>query len=84
MKNVKLFVLGAMSVVVALPILESLQELACVAIEIPKGLLSKKVIMINQELSAMQVSNDETDTVAIGFQAPKHDEYEEYDDDYDE
>jgi hypothetical protein len=46
----KKYILGILTVICAIPILESLTEIIQVALEIPKGLLSCHVIKINSEL----------------------------------
>ena len=46
----KKYILGILTVICAIPILESLTEIIQVAMEIPKGILSRHVIKINSDL----------------------------------
>lgn len=80
----KKFILGLITGVALLQIADSITELIQVALEIPKGKLSKKVLEINKEIAKIsgeeEVGNEST--YCIGFQAPDNDEY--YDDEYDD
>lgn len=78
----KKFLYGFLFEIVALPIVDSCVELLQVLLEIPKGLLSVKVLTINKRLSALQAESESVDTCCIGFQAPSTSDIE--DDEYDE
>lgn len=51
-----------------LPIIDTIIELIQVLMEIPKGILSKKVIQLNSEIESLQHTEQEQDTNCIGFQ----------------
>lgn len=63
----KKYILGFVSAICFLPLIESLTELIQVALEVPKGKLSKKVIKINNELQDIQEQSEPVNTCAIGF-----------------
>lgn len=73
----KKYIFGLFTGIALLPIIDSLVELIQVSIEVPKGLISKKVLKINSELSDLQMQNEPISTSCIGFEAPQ--EYDEYD-----
>lgn len=77
----KKYMLGILTVIVRIPIIESLTELVQVALEIPKGKLSKYVMTINKELQELQDDPCEEKAPCIGFAIPNNeDEYYEDDD----
>ena len=43
------YILGMLTIICAIPILESLTEFVQVAIEVPKGILTKKVMVFNNQ-----------------------------------
>ncbi|MBC5667399.1 hypothetical protein H8S00_05285 [Eubacterium sp. BX4] len=75
----KKYILGFVTGVCLLPIWDSLTELLQVALEVPKGKLSKKVIKINNELQDIQEQSEPVNTCAIGFQIPDEEYYEDDD-----
>ena len=58
----KKYILGFVSAICFLPLIESLTELIQVALEVPKGKLSKKVIKINNELQDIQEQSEPVNT----------------------
>lgn len=72
----KKYILGMVTVVLAIPVLESLAELCQVAIEVPKGVLSRYVLKINKDLRELQEDDEPVSTNCIGFSVPTND-YEE-------
>lgn len=76
----KKYILGILTVMCAIPILESLTEIIQVALEIPKGLLSCHVIKINSELQDLQNGNESINTSCIGFEVPNetYDDFEDF------
>lgn len=68
MRDIKIFILGILSILLLIPIIESISEIICTFLEYPKGLASKKVLKLNKELLKLQSETEEIDTVAIGFQ----------------
>ena len=51
-----------------IPIMESFTELIQMLLEVPKGMLSKKVIKINNEIQDLQAESEPVSTSCIGFQ----------------
>ena len=79
----KKYLLGFFTGVCLLPIIDSLTELVQVALEVPKGKLSKVVVKLNNEIQDIQFESEPIETNCIGFEIPSEsDEY--YDDDDDE
>lgn len=76
----KKYMLGILTVIVGIPIIESVVELVQVALEIPKGKLSKYVMTINKELQELQDDPCEEKASCIGFAIPNSEE-EYYEDD---
>ena len=80
----KKYIFGFITGVCLLPILDSITELAQVALEIPKGNLSKKVMIINGEIQDIQAQLEPVSTNCIGFEVPNGDEYYEDENKHDE
>lgn len=79
----KKYILGMVTTICIIPILESFTELIQMLLEIPKGTLSKKVITINNEIQDLQAESEPVSTSCIGFEIPSEsDDY--YDDDYED
>lgn len=70
----KKYILGFLTGICILPILDSLTELIQVALEIPKGELSKKVMVINNEIQDIQAESEPINTSCIGFEVPSNEE----------
>lgn len=70
----KKYILGMLTVIVGIPIIESVVELVQVALEIPKGKLSKYVMTINKELQELQDDPCEEKAPCIGFAIPNSEE----------
>ncbi|MEY8352582.1 hypothetical protein AALB39_04405 [Lachnospiraceae bacterium 54-53] len=79
----KKFILGLLTAIAIIPIIDSLVELVQVAIEIPKGNLSKKVIALNNDIQDLQAENEPVATNCVGFQYDEP-EYEYEDDDFED
>lgn len=84
MKNIKSFILGMTTVVVLLPIAESVTELICSYLEPPKVENTKKVLKGNKEIADLQIELEgyHDDGNCIGFQVD--DPIEEDEDDWEE
>ena len=54
-----------------IPIMESFTELIQMLLEVPKGMLSKKVIKINNEIQDLQAESEPVSTSCIGFEDSK-------------
>lgn len=74
----KKYILGFLTGVCLLPIIDSITELVQVALEVPKGKLSKKVMKLNNEIQDIRAESEPVGTSCIGFDIP--DEVEYYDD----
>lgn len=82
MKNLKCFVLGMATAIIALPIADSLTEVVLGKLECVKANNTKKILKANKEIEDLRIQlegyHDEGN--AIGFQIEEPCE-EEYDDD---
>lgn len=84
MKNNKTllgFILGALSILAIIPIIESVVETICTFLELPKVKISKTILKGNQELQELQADLQERpDPFAVGFQIPSEEYYDDFDD----
>lgn len=80
----KKYILGFVTDICFLPILDSITGLVQTAIEVPKGILSKKVIKLNSEITELQEQSEPVSSNCIGFEIPSSEEYygDEDDDDF--
>ncbi len=78
----KKYILGMVTAICMIPIMESFTELIQMLLEVPKGMLSKKVIKINNEIQDLQAESEPVSTSCIGFEIPSEsdDFYDDYDD----
>ena len=67
----KKYILGFLTGVCFLPILDSVTELIQVALEVPKGKLSKEVMKLNNEIQNIQAESEPVGTSCIGFDVPE-------------
>ena len=74
----KKYILGFLTGVCLLPIIDYITELVQVALEVPKGKLSKKVMKLNNEIQDIRAESEPVGTSCIGFDVPEEVEY--YDD----
>ena len=79
MKKLTAYVLGMVSIIAVIPILESLTDLAIAHIESLKGNPIKKTLISNNEIADLQAQLEPVSGQAIGFAIPSEDEY--YEDD---
>lgn len=77
------YILGMLTVICTVPILESLTELIQVVIEVPKGMLTKKVMTLNKDIQDLQAAMEPVATSCIGFEAPNTEYYDD-DDEYED
>lgn len=82
MKSLKSFALGMATILLFIPIAESLCEIICTGMEYIKGLVSKPVLKMNKELIELQAEQEPIETHCIGFEYNPKQEY--YEDDYEE
>lgn len=79
MDKLKIYILGIISALIALPIIDEIVTIVCGFLEILKGISTKKVLEINKDIEDLQAQLEPVNTSCIGFQMPS----EEYDDDDD-
>ena len=78
MEKLKIYILGMITTLVALPIIDEVVEIICSFLEILKGISTKKVLKINKEIMDLQEQLEPINTSCIGFEAPNT-EYEDDD-----
>ena len=81
MEKFKIYILGMITALVALPIVDEVVEIICSFLEILKGISTKKVLKINKEIMDLQEQLEPVNTNCIGFEIPNT---EHYDDDWEE
>ena len=79
MEKLKIYILGMITALVALPIIDEVVEIICSFLEILKGKNTKKVMQINKEIEDLQMQLEPINTNCIGFEVPNQEEY--YEDD---
>ena len=82
MNKLKCYILGMMTVILAIPIIEQITEIVCGGLEALKGKNTKKVMQINKEIEDLQMQLEPINTNCIGFEVPNQEEY--YEDDWEE
>ena len=78
MEKLKIYILGMITTLVALPIINEVVEIICSFLEILKGISTKKVLRINKEIMDLQEKLEPVNTNCIGFETPNT-EYEDDD-----
>lgn len=79
MEKLKIYILGMITTLVALPIIDEVVEIICSFLEILKGISTKKVLKINKDIIDLQEQLEPVNTSCIGFEAPNT---QYYDDDW--
>lgn len=79
MEKLKIYILGMITTLVALPIIDEVVEIICSFLEILKGISTKKVLKINKDIMDLQEQLEPVNTSYIGFEAPNT---QYYDDDW--
>ena len=82
MNKLKCYILGMMTVILAIPIIEQITEIVCGGLEVLKGKNTKKVMQINKEIEDLQMQLEPINTNCIGFEVPNQEEY--YEDDWED
>lgn len=77
----KKFILGMLSVILFIPICESLSDILCGCLEIAKIFVSKKILKGNNELTEFQEKLEPISTQCMGFQIPSDTDEEEWEED---
>ena len=78
MEKLKIYILGMITALVALPIVDEIVEIICSFLEILKGISTKKVLKINKDIMDLQEQLEPVNTNCIGFEIPNT-EYEDND-----
>ena len=81
MEKLKIYILGMITTLVALPIINEVVEIICSFLEILKGISTKKVLRINKDIMDLQEQLEPVNTNCIGFEIPNT---EYYDDDWED
>ena len=81
MEKLKIYILGMITALVALPIIDEVVEIICSFLEILKGTSTKKVLKINKDIMDLQEQLEPVNTNCIGFEIPNT---EYYDDDWED
>lgn len=76
MEKLKIYILGMITSLVALPIINEVVEIICSFLEILKGASTKKVLKINKEIMDLQEQLEPVNTNCIGFEAPNTEYYD--------
>ena len=67
MNKLKCYILGMVTIVVAMPIMEQIAEIICGSLEILKGKNAKKILKINKEIEDLQIQLEPINTNCMGF-----------------
>ena len=76
MEKLKIYILGMITTLVALPIINEVVEIICSFLEILKGISTKKVLRINKDIMDLQEQLEPVNTNCIGFEAPNTEYYD--------
>ena len=76
MEKLKIYILGMITALVALPIIDEVVEIICSFLEILKGISTKKVLRINKDIMVLQEQLGPVNTNCIGFEAPNTEYYD--------
>ena len=76
MEKLKIYILGMITALVALPIINEVVEIICSFLEILKGISTKKVLRINKDIMDLQEQLEPVNTNCIGFEAPNTEYYD--------
>ena len=77
MEKLKIYILGMITTLVALPIIDEVVEIICSFLEILKGISTKKVLKINKEIMDLQEQLEPVNTNCIGFEIPNTEYYDD-------
>lgn len=81
--KLKIYVIGILTIVAIIPLIESLVNVVLTWIEYLKTIPTKKILEENKEIQKLQSEIEPINTFAMGFQAPEDYVFEddEFDDD---
>ena len=77
MEKLKIYILGMITTLVALPIINEIVEIICSFLEILKGTSTKKVLKINKEIMDLQEQLEHVNTNCIGFETTNTEYYDD-------
>lgn len=80
MEKLKIYILGMITALVALLIIDEVVEIICSFLEILKGISTKKVLKINKDIMDLQEQLEPINTNCIGFEAPNTQYYDDWED----
>nr|DAJ17073.1 MAG TPA: hypothetical protein [Siphoviridae sp. ctcBx5] len=80
MEKLKIYILGMVTALVALPIIDEVVEIICSFLEILKGISTKKVLKINKDIMDLQEQLEPINTNCIDFEAPNTQYYDDWED----
>lgn len=81
-KTLLTYILGGITILIFIPIIESITEIICGYLELLKISSTKEVLRGNKEIQELQNEQEELDAYAIGFDLTPQEEYYEDDDEY--
>lgn len=81
-KTLLTYILGGITILTFIPIIESITEIICGYLELLKISSTKEVLRGNKEIQELQNEQEELDAYAIGFDLTPQEEYYEDDDEY--
>ena len=82
MKKLIPYILGMITILTIIPLLESITELSCSWFEVLKAIPMKRVLVVNNEIQDLQAKLEPVSTSCIGF--VQNEEYPEDDDEWEE
>lgn len=81
MKKLISYILGMVTILTLIPLLESITELICSWLEVLKAIPMKRVLVVNNEIADLQAKLEPQSTSCIGFvhneEYPNDNEWEE-------
>ena len=77
-KNCLIYLVGILSSIMFIPIINDVTDIICNKLECIKGMQNLKITNINNKImDAQNQDNEQVETRAIGFDMPNEEDYEE-------
>ena len=77
-KNCLIYIVGILSSIMFIPIINDVTDIICNKLECIKGMQNLKITNINNKImDAQNQDNEQVETRAIGFDIPNEEDYEE-------
>ena len=77
-KNCLIYLVGILSSIMFIPIINDVTDIICNKLECIKGMQNLKITNINNKImDAQNQDNEQVETRAIGFDIPNEEDYEE-------